>query len=345
MGYASFFLLSGENPTLAYGELCSLHNILSHKERPSLLDQRIALSNLQPDKIGKLMQRAAYTKLSGIAMAWGESNELMNAINEATTDLASLGIYGRSFRCRVFRLGGVDIDSMEIEKRLASSLLAQDEIGLKLNLTNPDIIFSIIVSPNAFVIGLVKNVLSGKEFNERRAGRRPFTIPSALQPKLSRCMVNLAVKGMNDKILDPFAGTGSILIEAALMGHISVGLEIKGWICRGALANLSTYIPSCENIIQADARKAPLRAEFDAIVTDPPYGRSSTIPGKSFTDLINNFLSEVDYLLAKDGKIVMAYPRDSRITDIVYEYGFNLLESYSVYVHKSLTREIVVLQR
>ncbi|MDJ0269620.1 MAG: RsmD family RNA methyltransferase [Aigarchaeota archaeon] len=319
--------------------------MLSHKERPSLLDQRIALSNLPPDKIDKLMQRTAYTKLSGIAIAWGRSNEFKNAVNEVVIgDSVSSGVYGRSFRCRVFRIEGVDVDSMEIEKRLASNILAQN-VGLKLNLTNPDFIFSVIVSPNAFVIGLMKNVLVGKGFNERRAGKRPFTIPSALQPKLSRCMVNLAVGSVDDKILDPFAGTGSILIEAALMGHIAIGLELKGWICRGALTNLSTYIPSRENIIQADARKAPLRAEFDAVVTDPPYGRSSTIPGKSFTNLINRFLSEVDYLLARDGKIVMAYPRGSGIADMADRSGFNLLESYSVYVHKSLTREIVVLQR
>ncbi|MBS3125240.1 hypothetical protein J4211_03230 [Candidatus Woesearchaeota archaeon] len=64
-----------------------------------------------------------------------------------------------------------------------------------------------------------------ERFEERRAHLRAAHSPVSLHPKLARAMVNLT--GVKTGILlDPFCGTGGILIEAGLMGFPVVGCDI-----------------------------------------------------------------------------------------------------------------------
>ncbi len=46
-----------------------------------------------------------------------------------------------------------------------------------------------------------------------------------MSPKLARCMVNLTGVKENDLVLDPFCGTGGILIEAGIMGARVIGVR------------------------------------------------------------------------------------------------------------------------
>ena len=48
----------------------------------------------------------------------------------------------------------------------------------------------------------------------RRPRARPFFHPAAIFPKLSRALVNLSRVGAGEVFLDPFCGTGSLLLEA-----------------------------------------------------------------------------------------------------------------------------------
>lgn len=54
-----------------------------------------------------------------------------------------------------------------------------------------------------------------ERFEKRKAHLRLYNHPTSLHPRLARCLVNLANA---KKILDPFCGSGGILIEAGLIG-------------------------------------------------------------------------------------------------------------------------------
>ena len=337
-----FFLLSGEAPNLGYGEVKSIHRLLGEDEQLGLLERRIVVSKLDSrDAVGEIVDRAAYTKLGGFIIKQGSLTNIYDDITQLEReDLDDLISHVATFRVRVKRLEGTPIDSMQIEKKLADRILETFN-KISLDLSHPDKIIIVLAAGSLYVIGTVEAFKKRREFEERRPKRRPFKLPSALMPKLARCMVNLAVRKYEDVILDPFVGTGSILIEASLLGHVNVGLEIKDWIVEGALANVR-WLNLDTHLAQADAIHPPLRRCFDAVVTDPPYGRSTSIPKKSFIDLIESFFSKLDTILKGDGLTCIAYPHTYPVAEIAASNGYKLVQSYEIYVHRSLTRVISV---
>jgi len=157
-------------------------------------------------------------------------------------------------------------------------------------------------------------------------------------------MVNLAQPKKDDLVTDPFCGTASTLIEAGLIGCRVIGLDVRKQMIDGSLRNLSHYNIEPEGMILADAKHLPIR-EADCIVTDPPYGRSATTLGWSTQQIVEKFLSNAEAVVSEGRRICIASPKSIRIGKIIEEFGFKHLESHFVYVHRSLTREIAVLEK
>jgi tRNA G10 N-methylase Trm11 len=61
--------------------------------------------------------------------------------------------------------------------------------------------------------------------------------------------------------------------------------------------------------------------------------------------IIEDFLDRVGDILVKGAKICMASPETIKIGETAEVAGFSHLESHFVYVHRSLTREIVVFEK
>jgi tRNA (guanine10-N2)-dimethyltransferase len=165
-----------------------------------------------------------------------------------------------------------------------------------------------------------------------------------MQAKLARVMVNLAQPKRGDLVLDPFCGTGGMLVEAGLIGCCVVGFDAKPHMLRGGLKNLKHYGINLEGVVIADARYPPV-TKVDCIATDPPYGRSASTLGANTRCIVEDFLSAVGDKLPRGAKICMASPETITIGDAGEGAGFKHLESHFVYVHRSLTREIVVFEK
>lgn len=145
-------------------------------------------------------------------------------------------------------------------------------------------------------------------------------------------------------MLDPLCGTASFLIEAGLIGCRVIGSDAQKHMVKGGLRNLRHYNVTPEAMIVADAEHLPI-AKTDCIVTDPPYGRTASTLGKSTEQIVKNVLPEFKSLLQKKGRVCMAAPKTIGIGGIAEKVGFKHLESHYVYVHRSLTREIAVLEK
>ena len=92
-------------------------------------------------------------------------------------------------------------------------------------------------------------------------------------------MVNLAQPKAGDLILDPFCGTGGMLIEAGSNGLSQVvGFDAKPHMLRGGVKNMKHFGVEAEGFAIADARFPPI-TKVDCIATDPPYGRSASTLG------------------------------------------------------------------
>ena len=70
-------------------------------------------------------------------------------------------------------------------------------------------------------------------FEERKVQHRPFFSPISLHPKLARVLVNISAIKRDETLLDPFCGTGGILIEAGLIGAKVIGSDIEEKMIEG----------------------------------------------------------------------------------------------------------------
>jgi tRNA (guanine10-N2)-dimethyltransferase len=341
-----FFLLSGENPTLPEAEAKAILQSEGYGfSNVSRLDQILRL-DAEAQCVHSIAVRSAYTRVCA------EEVMLCNATYDdisaaaAKTDFTPWLKEGESFVVRINRIknyADAEINTMELEVRLGGQILRQTP-GAKVNLKNPDRIFMGIITDNQLLLGLKLTEITSKTFSERRPRKKPFFHPSAMPSKMARCMVNLAHAKAEAVLLDPFCGTGTTLIEATFIGCRAVGIDAQKRMAYGTKRNLAFFGIKAEGVIHGDSRKVPL-TKVDAIVTDPPYGRSSSTLKSTTKQLVDEVLAASYALLGRGQRICIASPKTLNITQIGENLGFRHVESHFAYVHATLTREIAVFEK
>jgi tRNA (guanine10-N2)-dimethyltransferase len=178
----------------------------------------------------------------------------------------------------------------------------------------------------------------------RRMPQLPFQRPVSLPPRLARAAANLARIRPGDRVVDPFVGTGSLLAEAGLLGGRLVGVDRDPAMIRGALENLRHLGLDADELVVGDSGAIDVRdptARFDAVLTDPPYGRSSSTGGESAADLVARVLPRWADRVRPGGRVVIV------VSDGSEPLGGEWVRELSipVRVHRSLTREFRVYVR
>jgi tRNA (guanine10-N2)-dimethyltransferase len=273
------------------------------------------------------------------------------------TDFKAVLQPGESFAVRINRIKNYAdeaLNTMILEGKLGKQILNAAE-GAKVSLRNPDKIFLGIITSDKLVLGLKLTDITSKTFSERRPRKKPFFHPSAMPSKMARCMVNLAHGKAESLVLDPFCGTGTSLIEATYIGCRVVGVDAQKRMVLGCRKNLRHFNISPEGLIWGDARQLPF-FEVDCVVTDPPYGRSSSTLKSTTKKLVQDVLASTYDLLGPRQRICIALPitgnktgstkhMSKDISKFVDDLGFKRLQSHTVYVHRTLTREIMVYEK
>lgn len=211
----------------------------------------------------------------------------------------------------------------------------KDELGELLktpnntvDLENPDEVINVYIMDDSYVLGRQIQEIDRNLFKQRKNQNRPFSAPISLDPVLARVMVNLSEISAGGKILDPFCGTGGILIEAGLCGILPCGSDVQEEMVEGARKNLEEYGILNHRIREAGIKETEEKfsdKKFDGVVTDLPYGKASRSEGSP----VEKFLEVAPELT--DGKIVFMYDKPEIAG---YESDFE------IYVHRSLTRYI-----
>jgi tRNA (guanine10-N2)-dimethyltransferase len=350
-----FFLISGEYETLSFSELKAILEaegfdyVVTEK-----LDQTVRLE-AEPTSIGHILRRSAYTRT--IAQELFTSDDTDEAITKAAeaANFHAVLQEGETLAVRIRRIKeySTKSDTMRLERKLGK-LILQNTTVTCVNLTKPDKTFFGILTNHRLVFGLRLAEIQPKPFVDRRPRKKPFFHPSAMNAKLARCMVNLAHARPGEIVLDPFCGTGTTLIEAALIGCKAVGTDVSRRMVTGTRRNLAKFGAEAEAIMLADARKLPF-TKVDVVVTDPPYGKSATTLKSSTRMLIINVLSSAKPLLNMGQRICIGLPLmgngceaerlSATLADFTRNLGFKTVESHLLYIHRSLSREIVVYEK
>ncbi len=340
-----FFLLSGEHPSLPFSELKSILTAEGHeyRELERLTQVLLVEANVRSSKA--VASRSAMTRVCGLELfsCAAEFEEILEKMQSTFLDAFLKPRESFAVRIRRIQRAAPRLTRIELERKLGELIRGRVK-GAKVNLDSPDKTFFGILSDDCFVFGLKTAETPTKPFFDRNPQKRPFFHPTAMPPKLARCMVNFAQPKRGDLVLDPFCGTASMLVEAGLIGCRVLGLDAQLNMVKGSLQNLMHFGVEPEGLVVADARQVPV-GEIGCVVTDPPYGRSATTLGEKTGQIIESFLSSVDEFLPKERRVCMAAPKSVELGEMGKSLGLKHEESHLVYVHRSLTREIAIFER
>lgn len=181
-----------------------------------------------------------------------------------------------------------DIKSVALARSAGQAFV--DNYGWKVNLGSPALVIRVSVEENLVVAGV--DMTRGTHLSER-VWKPDF------DPIISAAMV-LMSKG--EKIVDPDAKDGSVIIEAALLGKEALGVNPK------QSAKAKILQSGADNLIKlASSRKVPFEA--DTIVTAMPETFDFDLPAIFFSrkDLEYVVLAEVS-----GGRIYQANPKGQK---------------------------------
>uniref|UniRef100_A0A7C1TB39 Methyltransferase domain-containing protein n=1 Tax=Thermofilum pendens TaxID=2269 RepID=A0A7C1TB39_THEPE len=195
---------------------------------------------------------------------------------------------------------------------------------------------------DSIVVGLKLQSVKGDRFEPRAPGKRVYERPFALRVELARLLVNLSSPLPEGPLLDPFCGTGSILIEAVLEGIYAVGVDIDYNNVRGARRNAQQLgVYHSLDIILSDSELMPFRdGAFAAAAFDPPYGRAASSRNRDPALVLAHVLGNLRRVLKGGSRAAFLAPSNEG-----YSFLKNLASKIcSLYVHGSLTRDVWVLE-
>ncbi|MEM0466583.1 MAG: TRM11 family methyltransferase [Candidatus Thermoplasmatota archaeon] len=213
------------------------------------------------------------------------------------------------------------------------------------NLTNPTHHLNLFFTNEQIYVGRLLHTNNRKQYEQRKVQYRPFFSPISLHPKWARTLVNLSQIKRNQTLLDPFCGTGGILLEAGLLGINIIGSDIEEKMIIGCKQSLNHYSIQNFMVFQADISELPkkLIKPVDAVVTDFPYGRSTTTKKEDIQALYHRAYRTIAEILKKNGRAVIGLSDTKTIPQA--QHDLELIEIHEFRVHKSLTRYFCVFQK
>jgi tRNA (guanine10-N2)-dimethyltransferase len=128
------------------------------------------------------------------------------------------------------------VNTHDVVKR-AGKVLSQTHA---IDLTTPDLTVRALLSDKVQLF-ISEHEIDRKDFDRRKVAERPFFSPISLHPRYARALINLTGARRGDKVLDPFCGTGGIVLEAALLGMKAIGSDIDPEMVDGCRRNLEHF--------------------------------------------------------------------------------------------------------
>jgi 23S rRNA G2445 N2-methylase RlmL len=149
--------------------------------------------------------------------------------------------------------------------------------------------------------------LVGLRITRHPLHRRPYKtdhLPGSLKPSVAAAMLLMAGAAPEQTLLDPFCGTGTMLIEAALQSLHGIGGDLQHIAVQHARTNAdNAHVRPV--LCLWDAQRLPLaRASVDLAVSNLPWGRQ-IIVNEDLKSLYRTSLREMRRVVKPDGTILL----------------------------------------
>ena len=327
-----FFELSGEHPSLPIAEAlwcCHAECGPVHEldRGPGYL-----IVSMPNEAVRPIGERIALTHRIGEHLLSCDPAEAVRAA-------AGIELPEGTFAVRVRRQG---TNFQEVDcNRLAADIGRVLARGRKVDLFEPEVEVRVVLSDRAhFYINRYEVDRSG--FEARKVAERPFFSPISLHPRYARALVNLTGVRRGQRLLDPFCGTGGILIEAASIGVKAVGSDISPEMVEGCKENMRHFDLEWDELTEADVGTIDeVFEDIAAVATDPPYGRSASTRREPIDDLYSRAIPAIARTLRPGGEAGIVLPRPCPQR----HDGLELRGSFEQRVHRSLTRHYCLFTR
>lgn len=215
----------------------------------------------------------------------------------------------------LFRVDVKGIKDINRKNQLAKSLsmyLEEHGDGMFVNdSSNYEVEIRVIAGSKGCRIFLKFSGLSDARFAYRK-----YTMSTSMQPSKAALMMRYLKPFMREdaNVLDPFCGTGTLLIERAFAGNVKslYGLDISGPAIQAAWDN-SQRAGKILNLVQRNFNDFRHEYKFDEIITDMPR-QSASIKQKQIEYVYQLLFVRSRELLAENG-ILAVYCEDEYLME------------------------------
>ena len=300
--------------------------------------RRLLIATGESDwKNAELMSGCECVLVNGGMSKWTSLEDLLQQIQSEKVDEMAIECWRHE--------GKIPVATKDVERQVGG--LFHDK-GSTFNLENPKRRFGIVLDNSAGNVawGWMVGQGPGKHgWSAMRANKRPFFRPVSLEPRLARAAVNIAAKDSDGHVVDPMCGTGGILIESALTGRPTLGIDFDPVMVEGCRENINWANVDAE-VKRGDATRFELPENVAAVVVDPPYGRNSPNDGKLMEDMLANIRSQN----SKCGLVVIlpveagGEDLDEEISTDIKLPGYEIKTAFGIPVHKSLGRVMIIAE-
>lgn len=247
-----------------------------------------------------------------------------------TSNLSNSELPEGSFAIKAKRFQGLmkDVDSQKIIRDIGGLLSKHNTVNLK----EPDTIVRMQMCDKIHLY-IEEKVTDNDLLEKRKVGERPFFSPISLHPRYARALINLTGVKRGGTVLDPFCGTGGIVIEAAEMGMHAIATDFDEEMIIGCQENMEFYGLKLKDFETMDISDIAERfSDIDAVATDPPYGRSTKTGGENIDHIYDRAMHAIPKVLTPEGRAGIVLPHTISCNTMELE------NVYAQYVHGSLSR-------
>jgi len=240
-----------------------------------------------------------------------------NTLDELVAIIAGQDFPADDFRIEHLRLSkALSVDWPTAVVALANAIHAMPDLA------HPRHRFLLVIRQDKLVFGEIENEADHSYEKHRH---KPCHLSSSLPAQLARALLNL-LPPSTATLLDPCCGTGSVLLEAQAVGLQAFGSDWNPVMVSMSRKNLAHFgYPVA--VKRLDARRQ--RQAADAVVTDLPYGRFSSMDADNLRGILQHCAK-----LAPVG----VYVAGTDISPWLYQAGYAAVEVFRVLKRQDFSR-------
>lgn len=174
-----------------------------------------------------------------------------------------------------------------------------------------------------------------RQLADPRFAYRLGDVPAASHPSLAAALARLSAARPGDVVWDPFVGSGSELIEVALLArrpddphrlpHL-IGSDLSAGALGTAAANAAAAGVTLR--LQLGDALGPPPAGLTRIITNPPMGRR--VRRGEVTELLARFAAHAARALPPGGQLTWISPQPQRTTPLLEAGGLTLVRHHAI---------------